>query len=131
MADEIIMSENNDNGFISTIDVTSKRGRLAFVNATSNSTSLADFGEKKFTVKDILLSRGVRSQTGEICTNTYLILDDDSAVMSQSDGVARAAMAIIQSWNGNLGNGLVCEVTTKKLSNGRTLKSLHVIDEVE
>lgn len=124
---------NNDNvttGFISTVDTTTKMGKISLVNALNASTSLADLGDAKITVKDIVLNRGARSQTGEECINTHLILDDGSCVMSQSDGIARSALAIIDAWNGDFGNGIVVQIKSTKLSNGRTLKTIEVLDEI-
>lgn len=124
---------NNDNvttGFISTVDTSTKMGKISLVNALNASTSLADLGDAKITVKDIVLNRGARSQTGEECINTHLILDDGSCVMSQSDGIARSALAIIDAWNGDFGNGIVVQIKSTKLSNGRTLKTIEVLDEI-
>lgn len=125
---------NNDNvttGFISTVDTTTKMGKISLVNALNASTSLADLGDAKIVVKNIVLNKGKRSQTGEDCVNTHLILDDGSCVMSQSDGIARSALAIIDAWNGDFGKGIVVQIKSTKLSNGRTLKTIEVVDEVE
>lgn len=132
MANELA-TINNDNvttGFISTVDTSTKMGKISLVNALNASTSLADLGDAKITVKDIVLNRGARSQTGEECINTHLILTDGSCVMSQSDGIARSALAIIDAWNGDFGNGIVVQIKSTKLSNGRTLKTIEVLDEI-
>ncbi len=132
MANELA-TINNDNvttGFISTVDTSTKMGKISLVNALNASTSLADLGDAKITVKDIVLNRGARSQTGEECINTHLILADGSCVMSQSDGIARSALAIIDAWNGDFGNGIVVQIKSTKLSNGRTLKTIEVLDEI-
>ena len=126
----LAIANTENGGFMSTVDNSTPEGRIALVNALNASTSLKDMSDTPFVVKDIVLNKGVRSQTGEDCVNTHLILDNGDCVMSQSDGIARSALAIINAWNGDLGDGIKMVVDEKKLSNGRTLKSLKVIEQL-
>lgn len=134
------LATTNNNGFMSTVDTSTKQGKISMVNALNSSVSLNDYIAKvkdgRITVVDIILNAGVRSQASDRndessrCINTHLILDNGVCVMSQSDGIARSAMAIIDAWDGEFGKGIVVQVNNTKLSNGRTLKTLSVIEDL-
>ena len=123
------MSENIANdGTRCTIDNNSKSGRKNLVNALSASTSLAKSKEKTFKVIDIVITHGTRAQTGADCYNTYLILEDGSAVMSQSDGISRAARNFADFMIDDMHNGGVeMRVVEQPLDNGRTIKTLQLV----
>lgn len=127
MSNENIISANAD-GTICTVDQNSKNGRKNLVNALSASTSLAKSKFKTFTVIDIVLTKGVRSQTGADCFNTYLILKDGNALMSQSDGIARAARNFAEFMLDDLhSDGVEMMVVQQPLDNGRTIKTLQLV----
>ena len=117
------------NGYICTVDRSTREGVITVANALSDAQSLKDFCAEEmgrhFTVKDIITTPGVRARTGEVCTNTYLILADGSIYMSQSDGIKRSAQQIVGLFNGDFGDGIEVSVVEKKLSNGNTMKTLH------
>lgn len=118
----------NSDGTACTIDQDSKNGRKNLVNALSASTSLAKSKKKSFTVVDIVITKGVRSQTGADCFNTYLILGDGSALMSQSEGIARAARNYASVLVEDMHNGgLEITVVEQALDNGRSIKTLQLV----
>lgn len=132
----IAVSENNTeivpgndfnipSGYICTVDRTTREGVIRVANALSDAASLANIEGDKFTLVDVLTTPGVRSRTGEACTNTYLIDVDGNVYMSQSDGIRRSVQQIVGLFNGDFGDGIDVAVVEKKLSNGNTLKTLH------
>lgn len=138
MANELATTENtqlaanhNDSdfniptGYICTVDTSSNEGKITIANALSDAESLADLGEKKFTLVDVVTTPGVRTRTGEVCTNVYLISDKGNIYMSQSDGIKRSAQQIVGLFNGDFGNGIEVGVIEKQLKSGNTLKTLH------
>lgn len=138
MSDSIIKSEStsianveDDNalniptGYICTVDRDTRDGIITVANALSDAQSLADFGEKPFTLVDVITTPGVRNRTGEVCTNTYLVTKDDGILMSQSDGIKRSVQQIVGLFNGDFGDGLKVSVSSKQLKSGNTLKTLH------
>ena len=127
MSNDNIITANSD-GTICTVDQNSKNGRKNLVNALSASTSLAKSTLKTFTVIDIVLTKGVRSQTGADPFNTYLILKDGTALMSQSDGIARAARNFAEFMLDDLhSDGVEMMVIQQPLDNGRTIKTLQLV----
>jgi hypothetical protein len=117
------------NGYICTVDRSTRAGVITVANALSDAESLADYcGDdmgKHFTLTDVITTPGVRNRTGEDCTNTYLILSDGTILMSQSDGIKRSAQQIVGLFGGDFGDGIEVSVSTKALKNGNTMKTLH------
>lgn len=113
------------NGYICTIDRTSREGVIKVANALSDAESLADFGNEHFILTDIITTPGVRTRTGEMCTNVYLVTNDNRILMSQSDGIKRSVQQIVGLFNGDFGDGIEVAVVAKKLNSGNTLKTLH------
>jgi hypothetical protein len=117
---------NIPNGYICTVDRTTREGTIKIANALSDAASLAEIGDKHFNLVDVITTPGVRNRTGEICTNTYLIDSDGNIYMTQSDGLKRSAQQIVGLFNGDFGeDGIEVAVIEKKLNNGNTLKTLH------
>lgn len=117
---------NIPSGYICTVDRTTREGTVKVANALSDAVSLKEIGNKHFKLMDVITTPGVRSRTGEICTNTYLIDADDNMYMTQSDGIKRSAQQIVGLFNGDFGeDGIEVSVVEKKLSNDNTLKTLH------
>lgn len=137
MATELATVENNElanidtieldipDGYICTVDRSTREGIIKVANALSDAESLHDFGDKKFILTDVITTPGVRNRTGEVCTNTYLITSDNEILMSQSDGIKRSAQQIVGLFGGNFGEGIEVAVVSKKLKNGNELKTLH------
>lgn len=117
---------NIPNGYICTVDRTTREGTIKIANALSDATSLAEIGDKHFNLVDVITTPGVRNRTGEVCTNTYLIDSEGNIYMTQSDGLKRSAQQIVGLFNGDFGeDGIEVAVIEKKLNNGNTLKTLH------
>lgn len=116
---------NIPNGYICTVDRSTREGTIKVANALSDAASLADLGDAHFTLTDIITTPGVRTRTGEVCTNVYLVSDDGRIFMSQSDGIKRSAQQIVGLFNGDFGEGIEVGVIAKQLKSGNTLKTLH------
>lgn len=139
MSNELANIENNNelanndtvelnipSGYICTVDRTTREGTIKVANALSDAVSLKEIGDKHFKLVDVITTPGVRSRTGEVCTNTYLIDADDNMYMTQSDGIKRSAQQIVGLFNGDFGeDGIEVSVVEKKLNNDNTLKTLH------
>lgn len=116
---------NIPTGYICTVDTTTKEGKVTIANALSDAESLADLGEEKFTLVDVVTTPGVRNRTGEACVNVYLITADGTIYMSQSEGIKRSTQQIVGLFNGDFGDGIEVAVIEKSLKSGNTLKTLH------
>lgn len=116
---------NIPNGYICTVDRSTREGTIKVANALSDAESLADLGDAHFTLTDIITTPGVRTRTGEVCTNVYLVSDNGRIFMSQSDGIKRSAQQIVGLFNGDFGEGIEVGVIAKQLKSGNTLKTLH------
>lgn len=126
LANTDAMDFNIPSGYICTVDRTTREGTIKVANALSDAVSLKEIGDKHFKLVDVLTTPGVRSRTGEVCTNTYLIDADDNMYMTQSDGIKRSAQQIVGLFNGDFGeDGIEVSVIEKKLNNDNTLKTLH------
>lgn len=142
MAEEIIkanetaiaeVSENKADfeiprGYICTVDITTMEGKLDVMNALNGSTPLAEHMNEPLLVKNIVTTQGERSRTGEVCTNTHLILADGTTLFSQSDGVKRSVEVLVALFTENgvcdFGDGISIQCIEQKLNNGNTLKTL-------
>ena len=119
-------------GYICTLDVTTIAGKIQLANALNGASSLSDLGDNPIRVVDIVTTQGVRSRTGEVCTNTYLIIEDGSAYFTQSDGIARSIKVIVALFTdpstlkfmNPVEQGIALQVKTQELKNGNTLKSI-------
>lgn len=137
MANELANTNNNaiantnvshldiTDGYICTVDTSDVKGKTTLLNALSDAESLADLGDTKFTLVDVVTMPGVRTRTGEVCTNVYLISSDGTIYMSQSDGIKRSAQQVVGLFGGDFGDGIEVGVVTKQLKSGNTLKTLH------
>lgn len=131
MSDEITTTATDANaldipsGYICTIDRTSREGVIKVANALSDAESLADYGDKHFILTDVVTTPGVRTRTGEVCTNIYLLTADGTILMSQSDGIKRSVQQIVGLFGGDFGEGIEVAVVTKVLKSGNSLKTLH------
>lgn len=119
------MSMDIPNGYICTVDRTTREGVIKVANALSDAVSLKDKGDEHFILTDVITTPGIRSRTSEPCTNTYLIDSEGTIYMTQSDGIKRSAQQIVGLFNGDFGEGVDVAVISKELGNGNTLKTLH------
>lgn len=117
---------NIPNGYICTVDRSTREGTIKVANALSDAASLAEIGDKHFNLTDVITTPGVRTRTGEACTNVYLLDSEGNIYMSQSDGIKRSAQQIVGLFNSDFGeDGIEVAVIEKSLKNGNTLKTLH------
>lgn len=126
---ELAHSDNVDlnipQGYICTVDTSTREGTIKVANALSDAQSLTEKGNERFTLVDVVTTPGVRTRTGEACVNVYLITADGSIYMSQSEGIKRSVIQMVGLFNGDLGSGVDVQVVEKTLANGNTLKTLH------
>ena len=130
MSNEIMVANENNSDFnipsghICTVDLQDARGKMIVAKALNAATSLSEHVGEVLTIVDIVTTPGNRAQSGDVCTNTYLIQPDGTALFSQSDGVARSAKILVGLWNGDFGDGVQIACKEISLSGGRTLKTL-------
>ena len=115
-------------GYICTVDITTMEGKLDVMNALNGCTPLSEHENETLLVKNIVTTQGIRSRTGDICTNTHLILADGTTLFSQSDGVARSVKVLVALFTINgvcdFGDGIPVKLVSQKLNNGNSLKTL-------
>ena len=135
MANEIMVANQNASdfniprGYICTVDISTMDGKLDVMNALNGSTSLSEHMNETLMVRDIVTTQGVRSRTGESCTNTHLLLSDGTALFSQSDGVARSIAVLVALFTDadgrcDFGDGIPLMCVEQPLNNGNTLKTI-------
>lgn len=132
MANEIMVAnENTSNfeipsGFICTVDITTIEGKLDVMNALNGAEPLSQRMNETLIVKDVVTKIGARAITGEECINTYLILDDGTALFSQSNGVRDSITVLVGLFTQNgvcdFGDGIAVKCVERPLRNGNTLK---------
>lgn len=142
MANEIMVQNNTEiannsdfaipAGFICTIDTETLDGKLALANVVNSAITMRDLVDTPIMVRDIITTPGVRSRTGEACTNCYLIANDGTAYFTQSDGIARGLKLIVGIFTDSRTGeftapcdmGVALVVKEQKLPNGNTLKTI-------
>lgn len=125
-------------GYINTLDLSTRTGKLATVNAYNNAESLNQYDGEWLEVCDAITTPGVRRsrQAGVPpvpCTNTYLITKDGNAYFSQSDGIADS-ITFLHGIFPDLGKSdpdgcLMMQVVEVPTNGGNTLKRLKVKDD--
>ena len=98
-------------------------------NATSNAISLHEKVGEKLEVAGVIMERGARNdrRSGEQvpCINSYIVTTDGNAYYSQSEGVARGLVKIV-NLTGDFrtpdGGPISIVVNERKLDNGNILK---------
>lgn len=128
--------ENTENArvdnrrFICTVDNKTFEGKRAIVNARNSAKSLNGYGEgKRLDVVGVYTAPGVRSQTGQPCTNVYLFTADGDTYFSQSEGINRSILDIVDMFpdmNGENG-GIPLVVNSTALGGGKSVKSLQIL----
>ena len=124
---EIVTNDFNiSEGFICTLDRTSTEGKVAIAKALNGSEPLKDHMNEVLHLAGVITTPGVRAQSGVVCTNNYLALDDGTVLFSQSDGVTRSLKVIAALWGGDLHDGKTVDVKciSQNLNNGNTLKTI-------
>lgn len=141
MSNELsIPTGNNQNHMLSTITMDTDHDKNRALRALNSAESLAQAvvaDRDTFDVIDIFQTPGVRRSRMEgvddtPCRNTYFLLTDGRALMTQSDGIARSCdmlLAIYPDCGRNSEKGyLTLAVHENKLSNGNTTKSVYPVD---
>lgn len=118
--------------FRNTLDLATVEGKKATVNALNNAVSLNDYNDTPLTIVDLITSPGVRKgrngQADTPCQNTYIIDNEGRAYFTQSDGIARSANAILAMFDvAEIHAGIAMKVSSAKLANGNTIKSLELL----
>lgn len=120
------------------LDTTENKNRALRALNTADSLAAVIVPDKDaFDVVDIFQTPGTRRSRMEgmpdqPCTNTYFLLADGRALMTQSDGIARSCamlLAIYPDCGRSTEKGyLTLAVHEQKLPNGNSLKSVYPID---
>ena len=130
MSNEIIQAEQTATNTLanSVFSLFPNGKRMTVYNAKNNSLSLKDDAPAEITLQGIMCEPGIRAVSGEPCINTYLVADDDRAYFTQSTGIGRCALDMLDMYERNVA-GMVVRVSERALSGGRTLKTLEIISE--
>lgn len=123
---------NIPQGHICTLDVTTIQGKMQLANALNGAITMSDKVGVPLRVVNVVTTPGARSRTGEACTNTYLICDDDTVYFSQSDGIARSVKILVGlftnpetlEFQNPVDLGIAFQIKEQKLNNGNTLKTV-------
>lgn len=133
ITDTVEQTENarTDNlRFICTVDNKTFEGKRAIVNARNSAKSLNSYGEgKRLDVVGAYTAPAVRSQTGQPCTNVYLFTADGNTYFSQSEGINRSILDIVDMFpDMNAENGgIPVVVNSTALGGGKSIKSLQIL----
>lgn len=120
------------------LDTTENKNRaLRALNTADSLAAVIVPDQDAFDVVDIFQTPGTRRSRMEgmpdqPCTNTYFLLADGRALMTQSDGIARSCamlLAIYPDCGRSTEKGyLTLAVHEQKLPNGNSLKSVYPVD---
>ena len=116
--------------FICTVDNHTFEGKRAIVNARNSAKSLNSYGEgKRLDVVGAYTAPAVRPQTGQPCTNVYLFTADGNTYFSQSEGINRSILDIVDMFpDMNTENGgIPVVVSSTALGGGKSIKSLQIL----
>lgn len=140
MSDALALFNSNENVYQSTIALETTHDKNRALRALNAAESLATAvvpDHDTFDVVDIFQTPGVRRSRVEgvpdtVCKNTYFLLADGRALMSQSDGIGRSVdmlLAIYPDCGRSSEKGYITlAVHEQKLPNGNTLKSVYPVD---
>lgn len=124
---ETAQNTADNHRYICTMDDSTFEGKRAIVNARNNAVSLNAHGAEPFTVIGVYIAPGVRSQTGQKCTNVYLFGKDGKTYFSQSQGIYRSVLDIYDVFpDFNAPDGITVAVKQTALGGGRFTKSLEI-----
>jgi hypothetical protein len=120
------------------LDSTANKNRaLRALNSAESLASVIVPDQDTFDVIDIFQTPGLRRSRMEgvddvPCRNTYFLLTDGRALMTQSDGIARSCdmlLALYPDCGHSTEKGyLTLVVHELKLPNGNTIKSVYTVD---
>jgi hypothetical protein len=116
--------------YICTVDNRTFEGKRAIVNARNSAKSLNSYGEgKRLDVVGAYTVPAVRPQTGQPCTNVYLFAADGNTYFSQSEGINRSILDIVDMFpDMNAENGgIPVVVKSTALGGGKSIKSLQIL----
>ena len=141
MSNELAFPTSNDQTrMLSTITMDTDHDKNRALRALNSAESLANVvrpDQDTFDVVDIFQTPGVRRSRQEgvpdiPCRNTYFLLADGRALMTQSDGIARSCdmlLALYPDCGRSTEAGcLTLAVHEQKLPNGNSLKSVYPVD---
>lgn len=141
MSDQLsIISNGNQGHMLSTISLESshdKNRALRALNAAESLAAVIRPDSDVFDCVDIFQTPGSRRSRVEgvpdtPCRNTYFLLADGRALMSQSDGIATSCdmlLALYPDCGRSSEKGcLTLAVHERKLPNGNTIKSVYPVD---
>lgn len=142
MANDLAIFNTNasEKHMLSTITLDSEHDKNRALRALNSAESLAAVivpDHDVFDVIDIFQTPGVRKarQEGALdvpCRNTYFLLADGRALMTQSDGIATSCdmmLALYPDCGRSSDKGcLTLAVHERKLPNGNTIKSVYPVD---
>lgn len=136
--DLALFDANNGTSSTFALDTTEDKNRALRALNTADSLATAIVPDRDtFDVIDIFQTPGARRSRVEgmpdqPCTNTYFLLLDGRALMTQSDGIARSCkmlLAIYPDCGRSTDKGyLTLAVHEQKLPNGNSLKSVYPFD---
>ena len=113
--------------YICTMDNSTFEGKRAIVNARNSALSLNGRGAEPLTIVGAYIVPGMRSQTGQKCTNVYLFGKDGNTYFSQSQGIYRSVLDIYDMFpDFNAPDGITVTVKKTQLGGGRSTKSLEI-----
>ena len=140
MSTDLTLFSQQQSALLSTITLDTDYDKNRALRALNSAESLADVivpDKTAFDCIDILQVPGVRRSriegvSDQPCTNTYFILADGRALMTQSDGIKRSVAMLLALYpdcgrSTEKGCLSLC-VHEQKLPNGNTLKSIYPID---
>lgn len=119
------LATTNAADYICTVDRSNREGVIKVANALSDAESLKDWGDEHFILTDVVTTPGTRARTGEECVNVYLLTADGHIFMTQSEGIRRSVLQIVNLFEGDFGDGIEVSVVSRELASGNTIKSLH------
>ena len=96
-------------------------------NVRNDAVSLAKADVDVLTLMGVIMTRGRKAVTKELCTNTYFVTDDGKAYFTQSDGIKASADDMLDLYDDDV-NGLVIRIITQEIGNGRTMKRIRIMD---
>lgn len=140
MTDLAIFNQENTGRTLSTITLDSDHDKNRALRALNSAESLANVivpDHDVMEVIDIFQVPGVRRSRIEgvpdtRCKNTYFLLADGRALMTQSDGIARSCdmlLALYPDCGKSTEAGcLKLAIHEQKLPNGNTVKSVYPVD---
>lgn len=135
----IFQQSPNQSRMLSTITLDTDHDKNRALRALNSAESLASAvtAGECFDVVDIFQTPGVRKARQEgasdtPCRNTYFLLGDGRAFMTQSDGIANSCdmlLALYPDCGRSTEKGcLTLAVNERKLPNGNTIKSVYPVD---